>query len=44
MCRVIHVQDHLLGGMIYLKSIISVSPTPAPSWEECALRMTEFSD
>jgi hypothetical protein len=33
-----------MGGKIFGKSIIAISPTPAPSWEECALRMTEFSD
>jgi hypothetical protein len=33
-----------MGAMIFMKSTIAVSPTPAPSWEECALRMTVAPD
>jgi hypothetical protein len=30
--------------MIYLKATIAMSPTPAPSWEKCALLATVASD
>jgi hypothetical protein len=33
-----------MGGMIFEKAIIAISPTPAPSWEECAQRMTGLPD
>jgi hypothetical protein len=33
-----------MGGMIFQKAIIAIAPTPAPSWEKCAPRMTDISD
>jgi hypothetical protein len=33
-----------MGGMIFGKAIIAISPTRAPSWEECALLTTGSPD
>ena len=33
-----------MGGMIFQKSIIAISPNPIPSWEECALLATVAPD
>jgi hypothetical protein len=33
-----------MGGRIYLKSIIAISPVPAATWEECVPLMVVAPD
>lgn len=33
-----------MGGMVFQKAIIAISPNSDPSWEECALLTTDAPD